>query len=341
MPHSLIAVSGFLLGLAASGAPSGGNSPYQLANTLHVGDVGGWDYLTVDSDRNLLYIPRSTHTMVLNADTGAVVADISGQRRNHGVALVPSAGRGFISDGEDTSVTILDLRSNKVLGKVKAREDADGIIYDQASNRVLVVCGDAGVLVPINPEIDPKNGSADPAIELGGKPEFFATDGTGKVYVNLENKDEVAVVNIKAGKVMAYWPTAPGGAPVGMAIDSGHHRLFIGCRKPQKLLVMDCDNGKVLADLPIGRGVDAVNFDDGYAIASCGDGTLTVVGESAPGQFKIVQTLATPPGARTEGLNPKTHVLYLPTSEMEPSTGQGRPHPKPGTFMVVEVTRSS
>ncbi|MEO6993067.1 MAG: hypothetical protein ABI273_05540, partial [Lacunisphaera sp.] len=202
---SLIAVSGLFLGLAASAAPSGGSSPYHVADAYHVGGTGGWDYLTVDSDHKLLYVPRSTHTMVLNADTGAVVADIVGQKRNHGVALVPSAGRGFISDGEDASVTIFDLKSNQVLGKIKAREDADGIIYDRATNRVLLVCGDAGVLIPIDPEVDPKSGTAEPAIELGGKPEFLAADGKGNVYVNLEDKDKVAVVNVKAGKVVAYW----------------------------------------------------------------------------------------------------------------------------------------
>ncbi|MEO6993695.1 MAG: YncE family protein, partial [Lacunisphaera sp.] len=176
-----------------------------MADTYHVGGTGSWDYLTVDSEHKLLYVPRSTHTMVLNADTGAVVADIVGQKRNHGVALVPSAGRGFISDGEDASITIFDLKSNQVLGKIKAREDADGIIYDPVTNRVLVVCGDAGVLIPIDPEVDPKSGTAEPAIELGGKPEFLAADGKGNVYVNLEDKDKVAVVNVKAGKVVAYW----------------------------------------------------------------------------------------------------------------------------------------
>ena len=241
--RSLIVLSGILPALPAIAASSEESAPYHLAGTFHVGGPGGWDYLTVDSDRNLLYVPRSTHTMVLNADTGAVVADIPGQKRNHGVALVPSIGRGFISDGEDASVTIFDLKSNAVLGKVAARDDADGIIYDRASNRVLVVCGDAGVLIPIDPAVDPKNGSADHAIELGGKPEFLAADGTGKVFVNLVNRDKVAVVDLKAGKVLTDWPTAPGGVPVGMAIDRAHRRLFIGCRKPQKLIVMDCDSG--------------------------------------------------------------------------------------------------
>jgi DNA-binding beta-propeller fold protein YncE len=327
-----------LLGASSAAGTTAQSNPYHVADTFQVGGTGFWDYLTVDSEHKLIYVPRSTHTLVLKEETGASVADIPGQKRNHGVVLVPSAGRGFITDGEEGSVTVFDLRTHAVLGQIKAADDADGVIYDPATNKVLVVCGDAGVLVPISPNVEPKTGAADPAIELGGKPEFLAADGRGKVFVNLVNKDQVAVVDLKTAKVEAHWSTAPGGAPVGMAIDPEHRRIFVGCRKPQKLLVMDCDSGKVLADLPIGRGVDAVAFDDGYALASCGDGTLTVVGEKA-GKFEVVETVATKPGARTCGLDPRTHTLYLPTAEFEASTGQGWPKAKPDSFVIVKVTR--
>src|SRR5262249_49331604 len=159
------------------------------------------DYLTVDGEHKLLYVPRSTHTMVLDAKTGKKVGDIPGQQRNHGVALVPKAGRGFISDGRDGSVTIFDLKTNQALGKVKADDDADGIIYDEASDKVMVVCGDAGVVIPMSPDVDPKNGKADAAVDLGGKPEFLASDGKGRVYINLENKNLVAVVDTKTMKI--------------------------------------------------------------------------------------------------------------------------------------------
>ncbi|HVU32675.1 MAG TPA: hypothetical protein VHE61_04525 [Opitutaceae bacterium] len=337
--------AGFLaLALVAPGlsarAQSDATGPYHVARTFHVGGAGGWDYLTVDPAHRLLYVPRSTHTLVLSADGGATVADIPGQNRNHGVALVPAAGRGFITDGEDACVVVFDLKSHAVLGKIRAQDDADGIIYDPSTNKVLLVCGDAGVLIPISPDIDPKTGSADPAIELGGKPEFLAADGRGRVYVNLVNKSEVAVVDVRAAKVLAHWPTAPGGTPVGMAIDAAHRRLFIGCRNPQKLLVMDCDSGHILAALPLGKGNDAVQFDAPYALASCGDGTLTVAGERSPGQFDVVETLTTRVGARTAGLDATTHTLFLPTAEMEPSNGGRRPRPKPDSFMIVEVTRT-
>ena len=323
---------------AAAAASEAG--PYRVTNTFHVGGEGGWDYLTVDPEHQLLYVPRSTHTMVLDAHTGKTVADIPGQKRNHGVALVPSANRGFITDGEDASITVFDLKSYAVLGKVKAADDADGVIYDPASGKVLVVCGDAGVLIPISPDVEPATGKADAAVELGGKPEFLAADGQGKAYINLVDKDLVAIVDTKTMKVVNKWPTAPGGSPVGMAIDPARRRLFIGCRKPQKLVVMSAEDGKVLADLPIGAGVDATKF-DGDIFASCSDGTLTIAREGAPGKFEVVQTVQTPRGARTMGVDPANHTLYLPTAEFEPqSQGQSRPRAKPGSFMVVVVSPS-
>src|SRR5579872_3373426 len=203
---------------------------WSVEKTFHIGGEGGWYYITVDANNHRLYVPRSTHTMVIDADSGKTIADIPGQKHNHGVALVPEAGRGFISDGEG-SVVIFDLKTNAVLGTVKAQPDADGIIYDKASGLVLVVSGDNGVLMTLKPDADPKSATIDPPIELGGKPEFLASDGAGKIYVNLEDKDQVAVVDIKARKVLAHWPVAPGGSPVGMAIDAEKHSLFIGCRK--------------------------------------------------------------------------------------------------------------
>lgn len=324
-----------VLAAASASAQPAANGPYHVARTLHIGGDGGWDYLTVDSEHKLLYVPRSTHTMVIDANTGNILADIPGQKRNHGVALAPNAGRGFITDGEEGSVSVFDLKTYAVLGKIKAADDADGVIYDPGSGKVLVVCGDAGVLIPISPDVDPATGKADAAVELGGKPEFLAADGQGKAYINLEDKDQVAVVDTKSMKVLSKWRTAPGGSPVGMAMDAARHRLFVGCRRPQKLIVMSSEDGKILADLPIGAGVDATKF-DADVFASCGDGTLTVARETTPGTFQVVQTVQTPRGARTMGVDPATHMVYLPTAEFEPpAQGQSRPRPKPGTFMIV------
>jgi hypothetical protein len=331
----LIAVVWFTLsaGVAAQGT-------WVVEKTFHIGGEGGWDYVTLDAKNHRLYVPRSTHTMVIDADSGKTLADIPGQKHNHGVALAPEAGRGFISDGSG-AVVIFDLKTNAVLGTIAAQPDADGIIFDKASGLVLVVSGDNGVLMTLKPDADPKTGSIDAPIELGGKPEFLASDGAGKVYINLEDKNQVAVVDIKARKVLAHWPVAPGGAPVGLSIDTEKRRLFIGCRNPQKLIVMSTDDGKVLADLPIGAGVDATKFDRHQAFASCRDGKLAVAGESASGKFEIVQTVTTPVGARTMDIDPEMHKVYLATAEFEEQKpgATGRPVAKPGTFVIVVVGR--
>ena len=331
----LIAVISFALcgSVAAQGT-------WAVEKTLHIGGEGGMDYVTLDAQSHRLYVPRSTHVMVIDADSGKTVADITGQKHNHGVALAPEAGRGFISDGEG-AVVIFDLKTNAVLGTLKARPDADGILYDKGSGLVLVVSGDDGVLMTIKPDVDPKSGSIDATIDMGGKPEYLATDGAGKAYINLEDKDQVALVDLKAKKVLAHWPVAPGGSPVGMSIDTAKHRLFVGCRKPAKLIVMSTDDGKVIADLPIGAGVDATKFDGQQAFASCRDGKLNVAAENVSGKFEIVQTVTTPLGAKTMDVDPETHKIYMPTFEFEEQKpgATGRPVPKPGSFMIVVVGR--
>ncbi len=336
---SLIIVAATSVRAQSAASPPADAGPYRVHQIFHVGGEGGWDYMTVDPEHKLLYVPRSTHTMVLDATTGKTIADIPGQKRNHGVAIVASAGRGFITDGADASVTVFDLKTYAVLGKVKTADDADGVIYDPASGKVLVACGDAGVVVPVSADVDLKTGKADPAVDLGGKPEFLTADGQGKAYINLEDKDQVAVLDIKTMKVINKWPVSPGGSPVGMSMDRAQRRLFVGCRKPQKLIVMNADDGKIIADLPIGAGVDATKFAGGDAFVSCGDGTLAVARETAPGKFEIVQNVQTMRGARTMDVDPTTRTSYLPTAEFGPPVeGQRRPPAKPGTFMVVVVS---
>ena len=317
---------------------------WEVSRTVHIGAEGGWDYLTVDPQTHRLFVPRSTHTMVIDADSGKVLGDIPGQKIAHGVAIVPALGRGFITDGGgDGAIVIFDLKTYAVLGKLVTAPDSDGIIYDAALDRVLAVSGDKGLLMTFKPDIDPVKGKIDAPIELGGAPEFLASDGTGNIYINLEDKDVVAVVDLKTRKVTARWPVTPGGQPVGMSMDSKTHRLFIGCRKPQKLIVMSTENGAVLASLPIGAGVDATKFDAGQAFASCRDGSLVVAAEKA-GKFEVEQVVKTPLGARTMGVDPSTHTIYLPTAEYEaPQAGAapGRPRMKPDSFMIVEVSRKA
>jgi outer membrane protein assembly factor BamB len=331
--------AGLFVAAAAPGRVTAaeGSGPFEVADTIHVGGKGGFDYVTLDSQNKRLYIPRSTHTQVLDITTGKVVADIEGQQGNHGVALNRQAGRGFISDGPGF-VVIFDLNTNAVLGKVQVDKGADGIINDRGSKRVFVACGSSGTVVPVPVDVDPASGKPDPAIELGGKPEYLAADGQGKVFINLEDKDQVAVVDSKALKVLDKWSIAPGGTPVGMQIDPEHHRLFVGCRKPAKLIVLNTEDGHVLADLPIGAGCDAVKFDAGNIFASCREGVLNVAKETSHGKFEIIQTLKTRVGAKTMALDHATHSIYLPTAEFGEATGRrGRPKAKPDSFMVLVV----
>lgn len=316
--------------------PASAQSGWHVTKTFPIGGQGGWDYLTVDSATHRLFVPRSTHTMVIDAESGKVLGDIPGQKSAHGVALAPKAGRGFITDGGGGGgIVVFDLKTYAVLGRIQTVPDTDGIIYDAAQDQVLAVSGDGGVLMTFKPDLDPKSGKIDTPIQLGGAPEFLASDGEGKVYVNLEDKDTVAVVDLKEQKVTARWPVAPGGKPVGMSLDPKTHRLFIGCRGPQKMIVINTANGQVETSLPIGAGVDATKILAGEAFASCRDGSLTVVGQK-DGKLDIVETVKTAEGARTMGVDPKAQLIYLPTAEFEPKT-TGRPQAKPDTFMIVVV----
>ncbi len=330
---TLLVLAGFAQALA--------QTDWDVVKTFQIGGQGGWDYVTVDPQAHRLYVPRTTHTMVIDAESGKTIADIPGQKNAHGVALAPAAGRGFISDGGgEGAVVIIDLKTYAVLGSLAAMPDADGIIFDPLSGRVLVVSGRGKALMSFKPDIDPKSGKIDEPIALHGEPEFLAADAAGKVYINLMDTHEVAVVDLKAKKVVANWPVAPGGLPVGMAIDPTKGRLFIGCRGPQKLIVMSTTDGKVLSDLPIGESVDAVKLDNGQAFASTAGSQLFVAGEMSPGKFAIVQTVKTGEGARTMGLDPTTHRIYLPAAEFQVGAN-GRRAPKPGTFMILVVAHRS
>jgi DNA-binding beta-propeller fold protein YncE len=326
--------------LLAGSLPVLAQTKWKVEKTFEIGGEGAWDYLTVDPMTHRLFVPRSTHTMVIDANSGHTLGDIPGQRIAHGVAIVPEVGRGFISDGGgEGAVVVFDLTTYAVLGKVIAQPDADGIIFDPGSGLVLVVSGDKGVLMSFKPDIDLKSGKIDAPIDLGGAPEFLASDGAGKLYVNLMDKDVVAVVDLKERKVVARWSVAPGGSPAGMSIDTKTRRLFVGCRNPQKLIVMSTDDGKVLSDLPIGSTVDATKLENGQAFASCRDGSLSVAGERSPGKYEILQVVKTHVGANTMAIDSTTNRIYLPAAEFEDAERQptGRPKPKPKTFMIVVV----
>jgi DNA-binding beta-propeller fold protein YncE len=338
--HHLATAAIFLSFSLGALVPVHAQSDWHVEKTFEIGGVGGMDYLTVDSETHRLYVPRSTHTLVIDGASGKTIADIPGQKIAHGVAIVPKMHRGFITDGGGSgAVVIFDLRSNAVLGTIAAQPDADGIIYDPGSDRILVSAGDSNSLITFKPDINPKTGKIETPIPLGGAPEFLAADGAGKVYVNLEDKDSVAVVDLKSRTVTARWPVSPGGSPVGMAIDTQSHTLLIGCRKPQKMIVMSSESGKVLADLPIGAGVDATKVEQGEAFASNRDGTLSVIRKSSAGKYELVQSVQTQLGAKTMGIDTVSHKIFLPTADFDQPKPGARPVAKPGSFKILVVSR--
>lgn len=332
---------GFLFAAAmlmAGSLPGHGQAKWSVKNTVQIGGEGGWDYALADGRNHRLFVTRSTHTQVVDTETGKVIADIPGQIRSHGTAIVPAANRGFITDGGgEGAIDVFDLTTYKLLGKIHTMPDSDGIIYDRSTNLILAVSGDGNSLMTFSPDIDIASGKVT-KIDLGGAPEFLAADRDGKAYVNLEDKDVVAVVDLKANKVIAKWPVAPGGHPVGMAIDMRDHLLFVGCRNPQKLVIMDTQTGKVVADLPIGTGVDATRYEGGEAFASCGGSGELVVAAQKNGKWQVEQVLKTAMNARTMDIDRSTNTIFLPTADLLPlKPGERRPGVKPGTFRVVEV----
>jgi YVTN family beta-propeller protein len=321
---------------ARAAEPAGGG--YHVVKTLPVGGEGRWDYITVDPATALLYVPRQSHTLILRADTGKMVADLKDTPGVHGVALAPDAGRGFTSNGGGNSVTVFDLKTHQVIGTVAVGQKPDAIVYDPASKSVFAMNGKSETATAIDAAA-PLAQAVKATIPLGGGPESAAADGRGRVYVNLEDKNEVVVIDTKAMKVAATWKIDGGESPAGLAIDPVYHHLFSGCHN-QVMAILDTQTGKTLGTVPIGKGVDFCGFDPatGEAFASCGDGTLTVVKETAPGKFEAVQTVQTRQGARTMALDTTTHTIYLPTAKFEaPAPGQKRPAMKPGSFMIVVV----
>ena len=326
MPRLLLA----LLALTASA------QTWDIVKRFPIGGPGNWDYLTPDPATHRLYVPRTSHTLVIDTETGATIADIAGQKNAHGVAIAPAVNHGFISDGGGNgAIIIFDLKTNAVLGSLTTVEDTDGIIFDSASGYVLAVSGRGKALMLLKPDIDPKHPKLEATIPLRGEPEFLAADPSGKAYINLMNTNEVAVVDLKTRTVATHWPVAPGGAPVGMAIDTEKARLFIGCRNPQKLIIMSTKDGKVISEVGIGQTVDAVKLDRGQVFASTAGG-LYVMAETEPAKYTVSQIVKTSFGSRTMALDPSTHKIYLPAADYDP-TDNGRFTVKPGTFALLVV----
>jgi DNA-binding beta-propeller fold protein YncE len=327
----------------ARGAAAG----YHLVSKYSFGAAEGstreyFDYITVDSSAGRVYLSHGTEVKVIDANTGALIGNITGFKQNHGVAVVAEFGRGFISDGGQGKVIIFDLKTLKVTGEAKADQDADCVVYDPASKRVFAMNGDPHS----STVIDAKSGNVVGTIDLGGGPEFAVADGKGTVYVNLEDKNQVVAIDSSTLKIKSRWPVAPAGAPTALAIDQQHRRLFSAGRNPQTLVVMDADNGRVIQSFPISGGVDASAYEPetGLVFASTREGMIHVFHEDSPDKFSEVETVKTEFGAKTMGLDTKTHNLFVDTADFSPAAPTAEnPRPQrravPGTFRVLVYGR--
>jgi outer membrane protein assembly factor BamB len=323
-----------LTALLAQAPPS-----YRITQTYTLGGDGRWDYVVPDPPNHRLFIARENRVMVVDEDRGTLLGEVTGIQGAHGTAVAEATGHGFATEGNGQSVAMFDLKTFKTLGRIPAAEDADAIVYDSASNRVFTFNGDAHS----STVIDPRAGTLITNIPLGGKPEYGASAGDGKVYGNLTDTSEVVEIDAKTATVARRWSTAPCKQPVSMAIDTAHHRLFSGCRSGV-MAISDYQAGRVVATVPIGTGVDGAGYDaaSGDAFASNADGTFTVIHQDTPDQYRVAETVQTPLGSRNMGLDPTNHRVFLVSAKFGPAPagGRGRGPVLPGTFTLMVIERA-
>jgi DNA-binding beta-propeller fold protein YncE len=287
-----------------------------------------------DPPNHRLFIGRQDRVMVVDEDKGTLLGEVTGIKGAHGTAIAGASGHGFATSGNDQSVVMFDAKTFKVLARIPAAEDADAILYDQPSDHVFTLNGDAHSSTVID-----SKGTLITNIPLGGKPEYGVSALDGKVYANLTDTNEVVEIDAKVAKVVRRWPTAPCKQPVSMAIDTANHRLFSGCRSGV-MAVSDYRAGRIVMTAPIGTGVDGAGFDSasGDAFASNGDGTLTVIHQDSPDQYHVAETVQTPQGSRNMGLDPANHRVYVASAKFGPVPPGGRRGPVlPGSFAVLVI----
>ena len=291
-----------------------GKDGYRFLSEIPISGEGGWDILTIDSAASRLYLSHATKVVVVDLGKSAVIGEIDNTPGVHAFVAVPELQRGFSSNGKEDKSSVVDLKTLQTTSKIDTGTNPDAIVYEPKRHEVYVF-NHTGNSCTV---IDPKSASVITTIQLGGSPEFAAVDkAAGRIYCNIEDKSEVAVIDTSTHEVIARWPLAPGEEPSGIALDAGHHRLFAGCHN-KMMVMLDSETGKVIANVPIGSGVDGCEFDDAaqLAFASCGDGTTTIAKEESPDKLTVVQVLKTERGARTMALDPKTHPIYLPAAKL-------------------------
>jgi DNA-binding beta-propeller fold protein YncE len=305
MKHNFSCLS-FAVLLAVAGA---GASGYRVLNKVAIPGTGSWDYVTVDGANRRVYVSHETRVDVLDADTQKIVGTIPNTSGVHGVAIAAEFGRGFITAGLADTVMIFDLKTLKAIGEVKVQKKPDCIVYDPASKLIFAMNGNSNS----STAIDPRDGKIVTTIDLGGGPEFSVSDGLGNIYVNLKEQNQLARIDTRRLTVKDRWPLAPCEAPASLGLDQDSRRLFVGCRS-KLMAVVDADNGKVVASYPIGDHVDASAFDPETKLVfnSTGEGNVAVFRQDSADHYTLIETIPTTQGAKTLGLDVKTHQLFIP-----------------------------
>src|SRR5260221_3609016 len=328
MKKSFLSLAGLLVLLLATSRMSA--QSYKFDKKIALPGDGGYDYLSIDEANNHLFVSHGTSVNVIDLATEKPIASIDGMKGVHGIAVVNELNKGFISDGKADAVVVFDLTTFKTIGTIPlSSKDADAIIYDPYSKKVLSFNGD-GKSVSV---VDPVAMKEVKTVSLEGGPEFAVSDEKGLVYDNIEDLNAMKVIDAKNWTVKTTWPLAPCGAPTGLALDAANGRLFTGCRTNKGLSVVDIKTGKVITTIAIGAGVDAVVYDaaDKLIFISNGDATLTIIKQESADKYTVVQTLATAPRAKTMALDKKTKKIYLSAPEFQPGTRDIGP----GTFAVL------
>jgi YVTN family beta-propeller protein len=328
---------------AALLAQPANTAPFNVLENWKLGGDGSWDYLKADESVHLLYIARLNRIMVVDTQAGKLVIEIDGLQHTHGVALDDKGKVGYISDGGAGSVLVFDRSTFKVIAAVPAGKNPDAVLFEPTQRRVFAFNGSSKDATVIAASSNRVIGT----IPLPGKPEFSATDGSGNVFVNIEDTNELLRIDSATLKVTAAWPIAPCKAPSGLAIDIEHHRLFSVCDNA-RMTVVDSQSGKLVATAPIGEGSDAVAYDSrrGLVLSSNGEsGNLTILHQNSPDHYTVLQTLTTLPGARTLALNQSTGEIYTVSATLghRPAPTKEMPDPKPpilpNSFVVLAIGR--
>jgi DNA-binding beta-propeller fold protein YncE len=314
---------------------------YKIAGSIPIGGTGHWDYLLADSDSRRLYVSHNAEVVVIDLDSQKLLGKIPVGGFSHGIAIAPDVSLGFVTTGGSgtdphkypTEVVSFDLETLKIKDRIEVGEDPDAIVYDPPSGRVFAFNGDISQATVVNP----KSAKVEKIVALGGRPEFSVSDGKGNVYVNLEDKSEIAQIDTGSLTVKAHWPLAPCEEPAGLALDRENRRLFSTCGN-KTMVVVDADSGKVVANLPIGVHPDGALYDPAtkLAFSSNIDATLTVVRQEGKDKYSVPDTVQTEPGARTMAMDMKTHTLYLSSANFGPKPEGSRfPSVIPDTFKVL------